>query len=74
MRRYSRFVGREPRRLTARLPSRGRLVCGAFDPQEQMIIEAKASTTREHVRMAIGQLLDYQLHLYRDGDTFLGPL
>jgi hypothetical protein len=34
-----------------------------FAPSQALLIEAKASSAREHVRMAIGQLLDYGRYL-----------
>ncbi|AHH98580.1 hypothetical protein [Kutzneria albida] len=49
--------------LTAVLPSGERLVYDAFDEREQLLIEAKSSNSRADVRMAIGQSLDYQLHI-----------
>lgn len=63
---YSEFLGRELRCLVGRLPTGEELVCDVFDDRQTMIIEAKASTSRQDVRMAIGQLLDYQHHLRPD--------
>jgi hypothetical protein len=60
---YDAFLGRDLRCLSARLPSGELLVCDAYDEQEDLIIEAKASSSRPDVRMAIGQLLDYQRHM-----------
>lgn len=37
----------------------GRLKCDAWEQERQNLIEAKASTSREDIRMAVGQLLDY---------------
>lgn len=37
----------------------GRLRCDAYEVGRQNLIEAKASASREHVRMAVAQLLDY---------------
>jgi hypothetical protein len=34
--------------------------CDLYDPKKRYLIEAKASTRREDVRMAIGQLFDYE--------------
>ena len=31
--------------------------------EKRLLIEAKSNTTREKIRMAIGQLLDYQRHI-----------
>jgi hypothetical protein len=39
---------------------RNALYTDAFDDTENRLIEAKGSTTREAIRMAIGQLFDYQ--------------
>lgn len=36
------------------------LVCDLFDETEGVLIEAKGSASREAIRMAIGQLLDYR--------------
>ncbi|XVV01323.1 EVE domain-containing protein [Actinosynnema sp. CA-248983] len=63
---YHEFLGRELRCLSARLPSGELLVCDAFDPDERLIIEAKATTGRFDIRLAIGQLLDYRHHIDRD--------
>jgi hypothetical protein len=35
------------------------LRCDAYDKERNNLIEAKSSTKREYVRMAVGQLLDY---------------
>lgn len=48
---------------SVRLPSGERLVCDAYDDASSLLIEAKASTSRQDIRMAIGQLLDYRRHL-----------
>lgn len=40
-------------------PERRTLRADLFVPAPDVLIEAKASTAREHIRMAIGQLLDY---------------
>jgi len=41
------------------------LVCDAVDTTQDRLIEAKSSASRQNVRMAIGQLLDYRRHLAR---------
>lgn len=41
----------------------GRIVADAYDPVTGTLIEAKSSSRRSDVRMAVGQLLDYQHHL-----------
>ena len=37
----------------------GRLLCDGYEKEGKKLIEAKSSTKREHIRMAVGQLLDY---------------
>lgn len=37
----------------------GKLRCDAYEPDRGNLIEAKASSSREAIRMAVGQLLDY---------------
>lgn len=63
LKRYEKFVGRPLQTVSALLPSGERLVCDAFDHRTKRLIEAKASATRQDVRMAIGQLLDYRRHM-----------
>lgn len=46
-------------RVEFRPPGGGRLVADVYDPQRNLLIEAKAKTQRSDVRMAIGQLFDY---------------
>lgn len=60
---YERWLGRALTRHTIGLPSGERLVTDAYDRKTGTLIEAKASASREAVRMALGQLLDYQRHL-----------
>jgi hypothetical protein len=38
------------------------LCCDAFDKSANELIEAKSSSTRDDIRMALGQLLDYRRH------------
>lgn len=37
----------------------GRLLCDGYETEGKKLIEAKSSSSREHIRMAVGQLLDY---------------
>ena len=39
------------------------LVCDAYDKHTNTLIEAKSSSSRQDIRMAIGQLFDYQKFL-----------
>lgn len=61
--RYEERLGRTLEVLSVRLDSGTLLVADGFDRQTSTLIEAKASTDRVDVRMAIGQLFDYQRHL-----------
>lgn len=44
-----------------RTPAGGVLLTDAFDTAKKVLLEAKATTERPAIRMAIGQLLDYSL-------------
>lgn len=52
-------AGRSVKRLVLRTDEGVTLKTDAFDETTRLLVEAKGSTSREHVRMAIGQLLDY---------------
>jgi hypothetical protein len=60
---YQTWIGRPLVERQATLPSGERLVIDAFDPAIRCLIEAKASASRQDIRMAIGQLLDYRRHI-----------
>ena len=60
---YERFLDRELVVRTVRLPSGERLVFDAYDQQQDLLLEAKSSASRQDERMAIGQLFDYRRHL-----------
>ena len=54
---YRRWLGKQGRKLvTARYK---KLQCDGFEEKYGNLIEAKSSISREHIRMAVGQLLDY---------------
>jgi hypothetical protein len=54
---YRNWLDSQGRKLrTARY---GKLQCDAFEERRRNLIEAKSSASREHIRMAVGQLLDY---------------
>jgi hypothetical protein len=63
VKRYEAAVGRQLLARSVRLPSGELLVCDVFDVTNDLLIEAKASASRQDLRMAIGQLLDYRRHL-----------
>jgi hypothetical protein len=63
VKRYADFIKRPLVTKSARLPTGERLVADAYDKTSDQLIEAKASATRDEIRMAIGQLLDYRRHL-----------
>jgi hypothetical protein len=58
---YRNWLDRQGRKLrTARY---GKLQCDAFEERRRNLIEAKSSASREHIRMAVGQLLDYAFQI-----------
>ena len=60
---YQKYLGRPLVIHTIALPTGERLVTDGYDSQVGLLLEAKASTRRQDIRMAIGQLLDYRRHL-----------
>lgn len=54
---YKQWLKKQGRHLSV-LPY-GRLECDAWEKERQNLIEAKGSTSREDIRMAVGQLFDY---------------
>jgi hypothetical protein len=59
--RWSETKGRELRGGKLTVPGlKGSLTLDLFDERESMVIEAKSSASRVHMRQAIGQVLDYQ--------------
>ena len=54
---YRRWLERQSRTLSA-IKYRA-LQCDAYEKSRQNLIEAKSSASREHIRMAVGQVLDY---------------
>ncbi|PYL09834.1 MAG: hypothetical protein DME33_02920, partial [Verrucomicrobia bacterium] len=54
---YTTWLKRKGRKLSA--AKYGGLRCDAYEQETRNLIEAKSSTRREHIRMAVGQLLDY---------------
>ena len=48
------------RRLYQQTTRRAPLACDLIDETDGVLVEAKSGVRREHVRMAIGQLIDYQ--------------
>jgi len=55
--RYERWLDKKGRKLGTL--TFGRMKCDCWEEQKDNLIEAKASTSREDVRMAVGELLDY---------------
>lgn len=60
---YERFLGYRLPVRSIRLPTGEFLVVDGYDEQRRSLIEAKATATRQDVRMGIGQLLDYRRHI-----------
>ena len=54
---YRRWLAQQDRELSA--VKYRRLQCDAYEADRRNLIEAKSSARREHIRMAVGQLLDY---------------
>jgi bifunctional DNA-binding transcriptional regulator/antitoxin component of YhaV-PrlF toxin-antitoxin module len=54
---YDRWLRNQERKL--HVAKYGKLRCDAYEAERQNLIEAKCSTNREYIRMAVGQLLDY---------------
>lgn len=60
---YEADLGRPLQVIWVSLQGGGRIVADAYDSETETLIEAKCSCARSDVRMAVGQLLDYQHHL-----------
>lgn len=58
---YRRWLSRQGRKLTT--TRYGKLQCDGFERERKNVIEAKSSVNREHIRMAVGQLLDYAFQI-----------
>ena len=70
---YQRWLKRRERILVT--TKYGQLQCDAFEMKRQNLIEAKSSIKREHIRMAVGQLLDYSWQIEKKfGKANLGIL
>jgi hypothetical protein len=54
---YNRWIGGQKRRLEVAIF--GGLRCDVYVPDRHNLLEAKCSTKREYIRMAVGQLLEY---------------
>ena len=57
LQRYRGWLNQQQRKLQTVIYKK--LQCDGFEEERQNLIEAKSSTSREHIRMAVGQLLDY---------------
>jgi hypothetical protein len=55
---YQHWLGKKGHKLRT-IKYNGRLQCDGYEEDRRNLIEAKASTSREDIRMAVGQLLDY---------------
>lgn len=64
---YLQSLGHEVSRFLIRIQgSRSPLYTDLYDETEGALYEAKASASRESIRMAIGQLLDYRRHVVKE--------
>jgi hypothetical protein len=72
---YALWLRRQNRKLAA--AKYARLQCDGYEKARRNLIEAKSSSSREHIRMAAGQLLDYafqgKLHLGEPNKAILLP-
>jgi len=57
LKQFQRWLEKKGRKLI--IAKYGRLQCDAYESPTRNLIEAKSSTKREHIRMAVGELLDY---------------
>jgi len=57
LREYQDWLKKQNRELIE--ANYGLLRCDGYEKKHQNLIEAKSSNSREHIRMAVGQLLDY---------------
>jgi hypothetical protein len=57
LKRYKKWLEAQDRELHS--VKYGGLQCDGYEKLRRNLIEAKSSESREHVRMAVGQLLDY---------------
>ena len=65
---YTKWLQDQDRKLDS--VKYGALQCDGYEKARGNLIEAKGSATREHIRMAVGQLIDYAFQ----GKTKLGEL
>jgi hypothetical protein len=65
VRRYRTWLDPDGTRLRGMvIPVDGSLLrVDLFDPERNLLIEAKAAASRKHLRQAVGQLIDYQRYL-----------
>jgi hypothetical protein len=66
--RYEAWLSDQGRTLKA--VRYGALQCDGYESARSNLIEAKSSTRREHIRMAVGQILDYS---YKGRNWLRGP-
>ena len=64
---YQRWLKTQGRQLAAL--KYGRNECDAWEAERQNLIEAKARTRREDIRMAVGQLFDYAFQMREQFDN-----
>jgi 5-methylcytosine-specific restriction protein A len=57
--RWMRARGSDVDRLQFPMPGAGSLRCDAYDFTRQNLLEAKGTSDRANIRMAVGELLDY---------------
>lgn len=61
---YRQWLQRQGRKLA--MTKYGHLQCDGFEKERRNLIEAKSTVKREHIRMAVGQLLDYGFQIEKE--------
>lgn len=61
---YRLWLEKQARKLPT--TKQGKLQCDGFEERRHNLIEAKSETSREHIRMAVGQLLDYGFQIQKE--------
>jgi hypothetical protein len=73
LQRYSQWLDKQGRKLPT--TKHGRLQCDGFEEGTRNLIEAKGESSRERIRMAVGQLLDYGFQIQKKfGKTHMAIL
>jgi hypothetical protein len=61
---FRSWLGQQGRKL--KVAKYDGLRCDGYERESRILVEAKSSVSREHIRMAVGQLLDYGFQIRKD--------